>query len=832
MRFTVHDSPDYYQLKVSVFNDDKKTELIGETWVALDTIVIPGGGQNDLWHPLNCKGRFAGEIRIELTYYDTRPKEEKMDENRRQSSASNLQEQSKETASGPRQPKSVKRRPLPADPTQPPATHPALIDQPQYPTASYTPPTSKHNISIDQPSHMNQLASVENHSPTQYSLNDSSGERAYVQNHLPVWHEALNQDRGVERPQNYERDHCPPYDSPAKELHCEPYQLSDRQMYRSEDLYPSSLVQNNHGLYDAGYSPSPPGMPQQHSMPDIRPHPVLQNSGGQPSHRNSLPTNRLFETSQRESAVGPDMGSWSSPNRHVRDEEGPPPPPPAHRSSGLRSPQDEERRYADIYQPIQAPAPLKGRVHRGSASGSPLSQALNNPSPNGHLSTSPSNSQPLIHSGGSISSRTSRHSQPNRMQSQNNLLSSVRDHELALPPSLVPGYEPSVAEDESRRLIEKKRMSTRHHLVNEPAVSYTAINPHQPQPESVQPYQVLPSRGIYPESRPHPQSHSSRRPHAETYPPVGDNHTPEHQQRLVRELGASPSSGHTMQSSAVAPPDPRTPTRKSVSPAPEPTSGERRTSAVPFSPDSYESFNPSLSAASSINAPGAKYQNPEQAREAFREHEKESRLSEGPIVGSDGRVIDPSDHLPVDTWAPEPEQKQPRKGPEVTVRFRHHLQGAQPMPSTPRRPLHDTSARAHSATTPIYAHSPDSVSTSPASVVVRSRLQKKSRVSPSQPMSSPAVPTLHTDSSRSALPHPSISEHSFPKYETGGYNSDRPMYGNECMNDGIAPPVPRKIPMHPVEENRDMSALSEEMRRIDIGVGGGQGRWRRSRLGI
>ncbi len=35
LRFTVHDSPDYYQLKVSVFNDDKKTELIGEAWLNL-----------------------------------------------------------------------------------------------------------------------------------------------------------------------------------------------------------------------------------------------------------------------------------------------------------------------------------------------------------------------------------------------------------------------------------------------------------------------------------------------------------------------------------------------------------------------------------------------------------------------------------------------------------------------------------------------------------------------------------------------------------------------------------------------------------------------------
>lgn len=68
LRFTVHESPDYYQLKVSIFNDDKKTDLIGETWVDLKNVVIPGGGQSDQWHPLQYKGKYAGEVRIEMTY--------------------------------------------------------------------------------------------------------------------------------------------------------------------------------------------------------------------------------------------------------------------------------------------------------------------------------------------------------------------------------------------------------------------------------------------------------------------------------------------------------------------------------------------------------------------------------------------------------------------------------------------------------------------------------------------------------------------------------------------------------------------------------------------
>lgn len=100
LRFTVHDSPDYHNLKVSIFNDDKKTELIGETWVSLEHVVVPGGGQSDTWHNLNYRGKYAGEVRMELTYYDSRPKPERP-----------ASEQQENAANTP-----VKRRPLPSNP--------------------------------------------------------------------------------------------------------------------------------------------------------------------------------------------------------------------------------------------------------------------------------------------------------------------------------------------------------------------------------------------------------------------------------------------------------------------------------------------------------------------------------------------------------------------------------------------------------------------------------------------------------------------------------------------------------------------------------------------
>ncbi|RAL06085.1 uncharacterized protein BO80DRAFT_498241 [Aspergillus ibericus CBS 121593] len=124
LRFTVHGSPDYFRLKVSVFNDEKKTDLIGETWIDLKDLIIPGGSQNDHWHPLQFRGKYAGEVRLEMTYYDTRPEDEAVIERRTHAAdkvhakktSSGPVSTSSSSLSGPRQLKDVKRRPLPSDP--------------------------------------------------------------------------------------------------------------------------------------------------------------------------------------------------------------------------------------------------------------------------------------------------------------------------------------------------------------------------------------------------------------------------------------------------------------------------------------------------------------------------------------------------------------------------------------------------------------------------------------------------------------------------------------------------------------------------------------------
>ncbi|KAI1081244.1 C2 domain-containing protein [Whalleya microplaca] len=134
LRFTVHDSPDYYQLKLSVFNDDKKTDLIGETWIDLRDIIVLGGGQSDQWHSLTCRGKYAGEIRIETTYYDNRPKLEKPAAKPRPvASFADL------SGAAGSQKTPVKRRPLPSDPVTGQAPSPPVAEH------VHTPPRPQPN---------------------------------------------------------------------------------------------------------------------------------------------------------------------------------------------------------------------------------------------------------------------------------------------------------------------------------------------------------------------------------------------------------------------------------------------------------------------------------------------------------------------------------------------------------------------------------------------------------------------------------------------------------------------------------------------------------------
>jgi len=789
MRFTVHDSPDYYQLKVSVFNDDKKTELIGETWVALDQIIMPGGGSKDAWHNLNCKGRYAGELRMELTYYDTRPREEKAEERRQSAPINGTSVQGSSHVGGPRQPKPVKRRPLPADPTGSPQSTPL----PQ------TPPSNLPQLPSSQQRHVE--------SPDDYGFEATPPPARQ--------HQRLRDSQQRASPLGNKVQYQEPYtSSPAMASHprqstpsqYERYEPNGQNDYRQDSALTLSQSPQNGHIHNQPSDYDTEFVDEWQSRPLVQP---LQNQLGM-SHSNSSPA--IIDARPRQQAPSMQQypgssptkshcydespthqypredgyGAWPDLNDGAADEFVAQPPPPTHRNSASRlSPLPQERIHPDPYAPIPATAPLKIRNGRVSIPASPLSQVQSNATHSSYPPISSANSQSYQsypNPAPSVSSRTS-YSQLGNPRSQ----SPIRDYGQSMPPSLVPGYEPSIAEDESNRIMHEQRMSARHRYSEPPVPQYQQgpVPVAQPRPHLI-PQDI--------------QNMQERRAHRSSAPIVPQ----------------------------AANPDPRTPMRKSVSPQPGSAPMERPRSEIPFSPDSFDAYNPSLSAAASVNDLGAKYNTPEQATEASRQHERQEKLGDGPIIGIDGRIIDPSDHLPTDTWAPEPEQKPIKKGPEVTIRFRQSPRGAQPLPSATRPLLKEVRPHATSMPiTPIYAHGRENTASASAG---RARLQKRSPATIGQPASSSMVPTLNTTPRSSPL-RSSASDYPLREHENyGGYNSS-PTYARGSPGN-VPPPIPSKGPIGAPQEDWGMSALSEEMRRIDIGVGGGQRGVRRSRYGL
>ncbi|KAI4272607.1 MAG: hypothetical protein L6R38_006558 [Xanthoria sp. 2 TBL-2021] len=832
LRFTVHESPDYYQLKVSVFNDDKKTELIGETRIGLEDIIIPGGGQNDTWHHLHCKGRFAGEIRIELTYYDTRPKEDKPPERSAESIVEGHQDPGRESVGGPRGPKPLKRRPLPANPVgtprpgMPEHAHSSPLPQPtihqpipshpegrghREPWMESAPlPGNRHQHSH----HSNSTGSPIGHDAydrqwmngsgsTPQDYNDQFGEGIQVHNaamHMPAAH--YPESHAEQYTEQY-APMQPQYDfqsnSGFRDANQDAYDVNTRHAslppLATHDRCHSSAERTTAMAHDV-YSQMPPTMPHGNSMPDVRDpsqprflpqHPQRHSLPGGRGHSEQSPIqqhtpNGFFDPhqDQQQSMVDYDL----------------PPPPPAHRTnSGTNpSPLGNGRTHSESCAPIPGTAPLNIRKERGSFSNSPLSQVQTNPSyTNIPPSSSPSHVYPYAQSSTESATRHVHAVSAGRETYHRRSLSPVRNGN-PLPLSLVPGYEPQTTSNEPESTVYNDSTSRSH------ANNVVATQQYSPSPTRSS----------------QPRSH-----HAATIQMQSPL------QALERGPDRRPhrASAPTVQPRDVSP-DPRIPPRKSVSPQPQSNSNDRRGSGIPFGPDSYDAFNPFISSESAGVSPGARYETPDQAREAAVQHEREKKLGDGPIIGSDGREIDPSDHLPTDTWAPEPESKAPKKTAQVNFRFRNSPQGAQPMPQSGRRPLHDGSARPASISTPIYNsnanNAADNISPTTAA---RARLQKKTRVSPAQPNSSPIVPTVNT-----ALQNPVLrttaSDYPLREHENYGYGSS-PTY-NRHSPSGIPPPIPGKVPIAMGQEDwRD--PLSEELSRIDIGVGGG--RARRTRYG-
>ena len=840
LRFTVHDSPDYHQLKVSVFNDDKKTDLIGETWVKLEQVVVPGGGQSDIWHNLNCKGRYAGEIRIELTYYDTRPKAPT--ELPTESTVSNTPGREQEVLNGPRQPKALKRRPLPADPVSAgsPPSRPLLPDHAHSSPQSHTPTKYQSNIVAPIPRSQHGPIEIENQAGQGRNPNDHQDidvgpiplDNAYEHRSpgMPLAHTPGSLPRRTEQsiqPEIYQQyavqnlppqAMVPPHRYPGQQApysaeysgeRASPYQGPHQVQQQAMDLpvlppsdsrYARTNSQPLTNQFPPGISLHPNeiiSLPQAHSMPNIpvqeefsindRVYPQF-NLGKDDGRHESLPRRAVFE------------GEYAHQHSqlHAPAVDGPPPAPPVHRSNGVSpsSHRDEEERRQQL--PIvPAPAPLNIRHNKTAGSPSPLSQSYTqNAKAQGSPFQSSNNAQFSSRSAPGHSPQVAYSPLGTYQSQERDTYPPITASNQRTPPILVAGYNPN-----------DPRIKTEH-KENE---RWAYTQPPQIQGISTASVRSSPYARSVIQDPNLADDHRRLDSTMQRMPP--DQYVNTEAMYETRPYPASAPNSNPRRTS----PDPRTPVRKSVSPQPEDGSRGHSPSAVPFSPDSYEEFNPNLKAASSINKPGPKYNTPEQARNALRQQQEEEKLEEGPIIGSDGRVIDPSDHLPASTWAPEPEPKPARKGPEIKFRFRQSPQGAQPMPNSSPRPPRETVIRPQLISTNVHAYSADSISPTTAA---RNRLQKKTRASPTHYSSSPILPTANG----SPTTHSPLREHI--NYGHG----DSPTYVRSSP--GAPPPIPAKIPMDRARGDWESHALSEEMSRIDIGVGSGGGRARRSRYGL
>ncbi|MCJ1449281.1 MAG: hypothetical protein MMC23_009801 [Stictis urceolatum] len=795
LRFTVHDSPDYRQLKVSVFNDDKKTDLIGEAWVSLEDILLRGGGEREGWNSLNFKGRYAGEIWIELTYWDTRPREDKPPTPSSSTPSPLHHERSTEAVGGPRQLKPVKRRPLPADPTSNDSSpiRPTLPEHTQSSPLPYIPPRGSGRL----------------HGPSPHSANTPARHHTQPPPIPPQEEEPLPKSFSQPMLGHYDE----PHQRPRDELHFDANPIS-----RDMRLEPR---QNGHNVdsrstYDYTGEPEPIEETIQHlqysdlELPELPPHtprnqrPTSQISPRHYSHpdSNSSPAYTLPNYGPSPGATHfptPERGVPSAPPsmrndqymdgharhetfdeyaRHavypsVEDDEPPPPPPPVHRTSGMGM-----SSFDNPHTPQYAP-PINTRGVRGSVSASPLAQNFTQLSEDDNFGYSPTEIQ--------VSSRS----------------------------APMPSHDQY---DQPRRLSDRGDMPVPPQMYGQHAQPYASHDYnmdqqiHRPQPHrgsmGTSPYSTPPNRG-----RPAPDP---RYPSSTDH----DDYWSSQSQR---------SSAPIIKPRAVSS-DPRTPQRKSVSP--QPPASRDSLSGVPFSPDSYDQLNPNLKNAKSINNHGPKYNTPEGAREAARERDKEDELAKGPIIDHRGNVVDPSDHLPTDTWAPEPERKAPRKSHQINIKFKHSPHGAQASgPRPPRENVRPYSMSAAPATAPApiqHAYTADDVSTTSSGG--RNRLQKKSRVAQAAYSSSPMLPK--TSQGQYQTPSPQQQAYPLREHPNYGYGNSPSYQRSSPMGAGVGPPpIPAKVPLGGGQEDWGMDRLGEEIRGIDIGVGSGGRRRGNGRYG-
>lgn len=507
-----------------------------------------------------------------------------------------------------------------------------------------------------------------------------------------------------------------------------------------------------------------PGRPVYRAY-DSAPSAPLSDTYSSPAHQSSPPRHHSYETPQHKS-MQPTV------------EDAPDSDSPEYRRNNASAPPYNPSDYRD--NPSPAPLQLSGR------NSAPIvtyhAPQRHDASPDYSHSdmladyNSPSASQLSYNSQSSYDSYGAGHG------SQSRGPDTTRYEMPAVPTSLIPGVDPIVSMEISHRLNEDRRHERRN------------TQPQLPPVGSMRGRQMIDLPPGYSSPRDRSRHYSPSQQHfdpRDRSPAAYAGRAPSQQSPVRRAISPSQSpGGHS------------TIRRKSVSPAP-PQPDSRRLSGIPFGPDSYDALNPTIAG----NKP----------KEIAPDYDEIN----GKIITHDGREVDPSDHLPMDTWAPEPEPKGGKKSDSASTR--PALSGPQPPPPSGRKALRIRERPASSLPPATYITPEVGYNTLPPPSTGRNRLQKKVNRHSAMPTMSGANGPGPGLAPSPLAPLPQIQDGSYAprapaRASTIDYENHMPMYGGVGRDHSAsAPPVPAKLPIG--GGGGGEVSLMEEMSRIDIGSG-------------
>ncbi|KAJ5970844.1 uncharacterized protein N7479_000762 [Penicillium vulpinum] len=866
LRFTVYESPDYFKLKVSVFNDDKKTDLIGETWVDLQNLIIPGGSQNDHWHSLQYRGKYAGDIRIEMTYYDTRQQDEVLIE-RRKEAAERIQGKVPSTPSstglsGPRQLKDVKRRPLPGGAAGAPA-RPAHLEQahsapPLHQPVPSRPAMLEHSNTI--PVAADAVSYAPRHTEPAYDASSyrapspvpppSRGGYDGADNYTQEWNNQavapLRRQITHELPHTSNEVIEPPYDSrilqqqqlqqqQEQQQQLQLQQQLQQQQEQQQQLQLQQQLQKQQEQQQQLQLQQQLQKQQEQQQQQLQLQQQLQQQQEQQQQQLQLQRQlQLQQEQQLQQLQLEQQQGQQQPRNHAEYDQPPSRDYRLVRQDQYQADPHEEMQYhsthqdpyAQIQQPRYHPDPMSyGAPHAHEL---PASDFLPSDDPRYH----PHMVRPL-----QITARGhDYHPEYAGMQPR------VEDEDDDGPPPPPPAHRSRRAHSQQPTPNTSPRpyapytpqSSSRSSVQHLPLTSTSTRHDRHQEPSSVGNSPAMPASLVAGYETENPSERTAlelsvrkRSTHwddemmiSQPPPPVSvPVSAPIHYDAPVYPLRTSPrqiEQRPTSSRGGSVSPDMRAVVRKSVSPRPS-SSDVRSGSSIPFSPDSYMSLNPNVSQPPGRD-PSPAYDSPAQARDAVIRGKTEPRRDmDHPIIGDDGREIDPSDHLPTDTWAPEPDRKS--RKPEVIIRFKHSARPTSrgnDSPSSrstgPPRVGFRTETITYPSDRPV-SYTPTHVHVSPGSMV----------------RTSPRTDYTHERSNSHVQSRgygtPTSVER--PRSSRGSV-SPSPGSRTPLYDYSPGPPIPSKVPItagspgYPVMSgnpngNIRMDALSRELSTIDIG---------------